>query len=66
MTTADLPITAARIVAIYRKKEVIFIPLPVDPGDDPIKHIIIINNKIGEPNAAIGIRANPVLRNAIA
>ncbi len=37
-------------VARERAKVVVFIPLPVDPGDEPIKEIIIIRKKLNREN----------------
>ena len=55
------PVKAAFTVAIIMAKVVIFIPLPVDPGEDPMSPKIMIINIVASWKAGAGNNRRPAL-----
>ena len=64
--TEVLPVMAALAVAIRIVKTVTLTPLPVDPGDEPIKVRSMIISNVASCRELTGTVTNPVLRNATA
>jgi hypothetical protein len=56
----------ARIAARKRAKVVVFIPLPVEPGEEPINEMIMIRKSVAKCIEGILNVVKPELRHVIA
>ena len=65
ISTDDLPEMAALMVLKKIATVVILIPLPVDPGDDPISPTTMMNNNVAIRISSKLVVVNPQLLNEI-